>query len=709
MIKKIPILFFILCISLNFNAIANIILPSILSDNMVLQQNTSVKLWGWADKGEKISIKVSWQKNTIYTIASDQGKWLINIKTINAVGPYTIDIEGKNKITLKNILLGEVWVCSGQSNMEFTINMLGGWKNYKQEFLDLQNNDYSNVRLCQIEKAISNQPKEDCKSKWMNADSSNLSNFSAVAWFYGRELSKRLKIPIALISSNWGGTPAEAWTDNTSLTKEKDLSYFFTKDYGNEYSPNKKSVLFNAMINPIINYSIRGAIWYQGEANIYEAELYNKLFNTMIKSWRNAWNIGDFPFYYVQIAPFKYSNSINNSAYLREAQLNTLSTVNTGMVVTMDIGETNNIHPLNKQEVGKRLSLWALKKTYKLNDIKVCSGPVYKSMKIEANKIRLYFDFAESGLILMNNSKKTFTISEDNINFIPAEVVVDGSDLLISANLINNPIAVRYAFTDTSAGNLFNKEGLPASSFRTDNLKFISRKSNIKFITDSISSSTYAVINGNDTKTQIRYTTDGSVPNKNSKIYKEQIKVDSTLKIKAKVFDGQIPSVYTSDASFIIHKAWKKNTNYITQFSDLYKGGSNALTDGINGTENFRDGLWQGFLGDDAIFIIDLEKAQAVSEIKLNFLHDSKSWIFAPLYIDIYIADSDNKLKFCKSVNNDIDFKTDEVFIKEFNININHSMVRYIKIVAKNIGLCPLWHQGTENKAWLFIDEIIIN
>jgi sialate O-acetylesterase len=672
---------------------------------MVLQQNSVVKLWGWADKGEEITIKQNWTNEIITTIANDQGKWLTTVKTIAAGGPYQIEIEGKNKIILNYILLGEVWICSGQSNMEFTINMLGGWEYYKKEIEDLLQYDYSNVRLCQIEKDASPLLKNDCKSNWMKADSSTLGNFSATAWFFGRELAKKLKVPIALISTNWGGSPAEAWTESSFLAKDKDLSYYMTKK-GSEPYATVHSMHYNAMIYPLINYAIKGAIWYQGEANINEADLYTKLFPAMIESWRHAWKIGDFPFYFVQIAPFNYTGGHNTSAYLREAQLKALSMPNTGMAVTLDIGDINNIHPKDKPSVGKRLSLWALNKTYHQTDIKVYSGPIYKKMKVEGSKIRLYFDYANYGLMSKHNYLSGFTIASKDMNFIPADALIDGSTLLVSAKTVKNPLTVRYAFTDTSTATLFNIEGLPATSFRTDNQVFFNRTASLKYISDTISGNIYAVLAGNDINTQIHYTVDGSEPTYHSPVYKDKILMQETTILKAKVFKGMLSSIHSLEAKFNKHFAWKKKVEYITAFSSQYKGTPNGLTDGIRGSTNFLDGLWQGFLGDDVVVKIDMEVSQSVEKINLSFLQNINSWIFAPLYIDVYTSENNIDYTFSNSVNNTTELTKEGAFIKDFDIDMKHLKARYLKIHAKNIGLCPLWHIGANNKAWVFIDEI---
>ena len=258
-------------------------------------------------------------------------------------------------------------------------------------------------------------------------------------------------------------------------------------------------------------------------------------------------------------------------------------------------------------------------------------------------------------------------------------------------------------------GTLFNSEGLPASSFRTDESIFFTRESDIKFVSEANTDKLFAVITGADANCNIRYTTDGSEPNLKSNLYKEKIPVTTTINIKARVFKDKIPSVYYSEANFTMHKAWKKKVTYVTNYSQQYTGTGNTLTDGIRGTENFKDGLWQGFLGDDIIVYVDLESSQTIENIKLGFLQDNNSWIFAPIYVDIFIAETDNDFKYFSTLSNENNLKKEGAFLKEFKINMEHSKARYIKIVAKNIGLCPEWHPGVGYKAWLFMDEIEIN
>jgi sialate O-acetylesterase len=653
-------------------------LPSIFGDNMMMQQKTEAAIWGKAVAGETIEVTSTWGEKASAKAKAD-GKWLTKIKTPVAGGPYEIKIKGKDsEITLKNILIGEVWVCSGQSNMEMP---LMGWPpkdTIEHSEREIKNAKYPKIRMFTVTKAVSVKPREDCKGFWEECNPENAKNFSATAYFFGRELHRELGIPIGLIHTSWGGTPAEAWTNseylgkvdgfvdftsnidelasleaqyNKWLTSHKtltptgddeifgkgvsfndekcylakfddsrwktmklptlwentelgifdgvvhfrkkvnipeswlgkdlmlelgpiddiDITYFNGERVGgyegfgfwtverkykipsklikkgeniivvrvvdlqgggglygkeeqmkiypvgeanakpvslagewkylpvaeyreglfyvfgaekndfyttrpdfkgvNQYTP---TVLYNAMIAPIVPYGIKGAIWYQGESNVGRDQQYKKLFPAMIENWRAAWNRGNFPFYFVQISPYIYDGVDDPvSAKLREAQLATMSSVpNTGMAVTLDIGNVNNIHPANKYEVGRRLALWALAKDYGKQNL-VYSGPIYKSMNIQGCRVTLSFDYVGSGLMAKGDSANQgiltgFKVAGADKKFVDAEAYIKGNDVIVYSKEAYNPVAVRYAFTNGSGACLFNKEGLPASSFRTD-------------------------------------------------------------------------------------------------------------------------------------------------------------------------------------------------------------------------------------------------
>ncbi len=630
-------------------ACADVKLPAVFGDHMVLQQKSRVTVWGWAAPGEAISVKGSWPwAGKAKTKADENGTWKVDIKTPKAGSkPVTLTIRGNNEIVLNDILIGEVWICSGQSNMEMGLTMIN---NTAEEIAAA---DYPNIRLFDVARTVSNVPRQDVTGNWAKCSPETAANhgtwggFSATAYYFGRKLQKELNVPIGLITTNWGGTVAEAWTSTDTLKtfeqfkdtlesmenpekqdaiyqknirdwenkidqmdpgyqqtwykpdtddadwKEMELPRDWTEtELGNmdgivwfrretslppswakhemelhlgtiddidtlwfngvkigttagydrprvyripasvlhvgkniiavrvidtgggggmdgkaedmrigpvgadvktcatvartwKYkvsreggdvpsvpmnpkggSPNRPTVLYNAMIAPLVPFRIAGAIWYQGESNCYDPILYRTLFPAMITDWRKQWGQGDFPFYYVQIAPYQY-NAFDRSQAIREAQLMSLWVPNTGMAVTMDIGTEKDIHPKNKVDVGERLARWALAKTYKQKNI-IYSGPLYKSMKIEDSAIRIAFDYADGGLVAKDGKLSDFVIAGEDKNFVPAEAAIDGDTLVVSSKEVNNPVAVRYGWSNWVDGSLFNKAGLPASSFRTD-------------------------------------------------------------------------------------------------------------------------------------------------------------------------------------------------------------------------------------------------
>ncbi len=648
------------------NSFAQLKLPAIFGDNMVLQRNTLIKIWGNAVPGDTVFVIPEWG-NMVQVTVDTNGKWICEIPTVDKGKTYKLTIKTeKETIKYKNILMGEVWICSGQSNMEMP---LSGWLpnspvlNSENE---IKNSDYPDIRMFTVNRYLSVIPQENCKGEWVVCNPAISGSFSATAYFFGKELYKNLDVPIGLIHTSWGGTPVEAWINKPSLStieslkkaldnletseekaiirdnwlnskpivtldnigakdfwerldfndkdcpevlyndsiwpemnlpigwestslgqfdgvvwfrktieipkkwlnknltlelgpiddmdaaffngqkiggyerdgfwrekrkyhipaalinkgknviavrvidnggggglygKPEDLkiyadekkpvmlegkwkympaaeyknSAFYVMDINKcdflnrpfvpiEISSHTPSLLFNAMINPLVPYRIKGAIWYQGESNTENPEPYKTLFPMLINNWRQIWGQGEFPFYYAQIAPYNYG--IIQSQKIRDIQLQSLKVNNTGMAVTLDIGNNEDIHPANKGDVGKRLALWALAKTYGQN---VCfSGPVYNSMKIESDKIIVNFLYAENGLVVKDNFSGEFLIAGPDKIFCRALVSVNGNQLILWNPKLKNPVAVRYAWSNTPKTVLFNKEGFPASSFRTD-------------------------------------------------------------------------------------------------------------------------------------------------------------------------------------------------------------------------------------------------
>ncbi|MEO3404644.1 sialate O-acetylesterase [Mucilaginibacter sp. CAU 1740] len=632
---------------LNTGAFAKVVLPGLFSDNMMLQQKTMAGVWGTADAGKTVSVTSSWNNKT-YTVQADaSGNWKVKIKTPSYGGPYSLTItDGSEPVVLNNVIIGDVWICSGQSNMEMPVAGWGQVNNYKEE---IANANYQQIRLLQVSQAISLIPKTDIKianNGWMICSPQTIGEFSSVAYFFAREVSKQTGVPIGLVSTNWGGTMIEAWSDENTLSgnpnfstqireqqqraktesqltfaermdawnkqanaadwgsnnniafnpdtagwKNMVLPLFFEKSalgdfdgvvwfrkkvtipaswagqdvkislgkiddneityfngekigategflqsrnytipaakvkageavitvrvfdsggggglYGVDKmelvsttgenipltgdwnyhigfnmkslpampvanNPNQLGVLYNAMINPLTPMAIRGAIWYQGEANAGRPGQYRELFDGMIKGWRNIWGEGNFPFYFVQLANWqkREADPIRSSwAELREAQTQALQLPNTGMAVAVDLGDADNIHPKNKQEVGRRLALAALDKTY--HKSQPYSGPMYKSFKINGDNIELSFNNTDGGLKVQGgDTLQGFAIAGEDMKFHWATAVIKGDKVIVSSPDVANPTAVRYAWANNPVSTLYNGAGLPASPFRTDN------------------------------------------------------------------------------------------------------------------------------------------------------------------------------------------------------------------------------------------------
>ncbi len=634
----------------------NIQMPAMFSSNMVLQQGIPVPFWGTASPGGIVTIQINDQKASV-TVAEDS-TWRIDFPAFESYGgPYTVEIQGKETLVFDNVMVGEVWVCSGQSNMEMPLAGWGEILNFEQE---IANANHPNIRLLSVAHAIKNLPQTDIISDgWVECSPENIPYFSATAYFFGRHLNQNLDIPIGLIHTSWGGTPAEAWTsaealatlpdfkDRINLTQEEvdqsfeaqmqkyerdlqkwndNLDAMIQKTQGNgpkwdspdldtrswnymnlpvlwekaglegfdgivwfrkeinltaaqaeadaeihlgpindiditlvngtqigslrahdlkrvytipasvlkagknviavqvldiggngglwgtanemklfpasgnpirldglwKYktglemasvppqpqspeSPNRLSVLYNGMLHPLAPFAIQGAIWYQGESNAGRAYQYRDLFKTMIQDWRSLWGQGDFPFMFTQLANFKaYKDQPGDDdwAELREAQLMALDLPNTGMAVTIDIGNADDIHPKNKQDVGKRLALNALNSVYGKTDVVPC-GPLYKSSVVEEGKIRISFDQVDGGLEAKGGALKGFAIAGNDKKWVWANAAIDGETVVVSSPSVANPVAVRYAWQANPRCNLYNKAGLPASPFRTDTWKGI--------------------------------------------------------------------------------------------------------------------------------------------------------------------------------------------------------------------------------------------
>ncbi|MEC5145272.1 Sialate O-acetylesterase [Chitinophaga sp. 180180018-2] len=440
---------------------ANIRLPKVIGNNMVMEQQHSVKIWGWADPMEHISITTSWDHKVCQVTATGDACWQVIIVTPAAGGPYEITFEGKNRIRLTNIMVGEVWVCGGQSNME----MCGQW-GLADIRAELRNAANTNIRFFQISKTTAPYPQGDVDAAWVSCDSSTLNAFSAVGYFFGKKLQTDLHVPVGLISSCWGGTAAEVWTPENVIENDSILRDAATLIAPAAMCPHTPGLAWNAMVAPVTNVAIAGAIWYQGENNICNATSYHRLFTTMIDAWRAAWK-DTFPFYYVQIAPFSYRDK-NVGALLREAQAQSMQHIRTGMVVTTDLVDNIlDVHPADKHTVGSRLANWALAEVYHRQGLSYKS-PSFKSLHLHKNKIIISFNNITKGLQVRGDTISAVEIAGDDKIFYPANAVVKNNTLVVWNAAVSHPVAVRYCFSNTAIGNLFNKDGLPVAPFRTD-------------------------------------------------------------------------------------------------------------------------------------------------------------------------------------------------------------------------------------------------
>jgi sialate O-acetylesterase len=481
-------------------ALAEVKLPALIAEHMVVQRDLPVHVWGVAASGEAVS--VSFRGETRSANPDQFGRWSLYLPAGAAGGPFELTVKASNTITLKDVLVGDVWVASGQSNMEM------GVEGVKDAGAEIAAANYPRIRLFRALNRVSDHPLEDIAAHtWVATTPETIGEFSAAAYFFGRQLQQKYGVPIGLIESNWGGTPAEAWTSLTSLGADASLMPVFAEwgkmmqvqattllerekqlqeweqavakakqegqsAPGKPWARNqdncwKPGGLFNAMIAPLTRFPIRGAIWYQGESNAgpERAPLYAHLFQTMIQDWRRAWGQGDFPFLFVQIANFKTGPDAMWPE-VRDAQRRTLSLMNTGMAVTIDIGEATNIHPVNKQDVGLRLALAAEAISY--GERREYSGPLFRQATVEANSMRVWFDHTTGGLKAKGEAVLGFEVAGADGNFVEAQARIEGATVVVSAASVSEPRRVRYGWKDVPDCNLYNGENLPASPFRSE-------------------------------------------------------------------------------------------------------------------------------------------------------------------------------------------------------------------------------------------------
>lgn len=513
--KNFLLLVFIL--TLGFNLRAELKLPAIFGDHMVLQQNQSDPVWGWDAPGTKITVSFAGQNYS--TVAGADGKWSVKLAPVPAnATPQTLTVTGSTQRELQDVLIGEVWLCSGQSNMEMGVGMV------QDGAKEIAAANFPNIRLMMVPNLWRPQPEADMAGTWKICSPENIaaggwSGFSAAGYFFGRELHRKLNVPVGLIDADWGGTRIESWTppegfaavpalsslnlavqlgDPRSPAHKQKLEQFLDETekwltsartaltdsalvptmpaYPQELLPphdlQNSTALYNGMIHPVQPFGIRGAIWYQGEANNGEGMLYTEKMKALVGGWRQLWGEGDFPFYFVQIAPFNYGNNPEQLSELWEGQTAAAKEIpNAGMAVINDIGNLQDIHPKNKQEVGRRLALLALAQTYGQKDV-VSSGPTFQSLSIEGGTLRVRFDHADGGLASRDGQSLNWfeIIDADDGGFVKAEARIDGASVVLSSPTVRHPAAMRFAWHQLAEPNLMNGAGLPAGAFRAGNI-----------------------------------------------------------------------------------------------------------------------------------------------------------------------------------------------------------------------------------------------
>lgn len=519
--------------TLSLTSLADVRPAKLFSDHMVIQRETQAPVWGWADPGETVTVTGDWGASAT-TTADAVGKWKLKLQTPAAGGPHAITIQGRNTVGIKNVLVGEVWLCSGQSNMDFSMKMLAKSSkrteerdkplaDYLKKEMETAQDDL--LRQFTVQKRTSPfAAVATVNGDWAASAPETNPEFSATAYFFGRELRQALGVPVGLIECAWGGTRVEPWMPAEAFEDDKTMAAYFESNMSalkgkvaawdpaqveakhqaalKRWQATKKrrkprkaadpksssqvpATLFNGMVSPVLPYALKGAIWYQGESNAgHNTEKYARNFEAMIKGWRARWGQGDFPFYFAQLANFKAPPAEpvehNGWASVCDQQRRTLSLTNTGMAVLNDIGEPNDIHPHNKMDVGRRLALWALKNDYGLA-IPAWSGPLYRSHEVTGNKVIISFDHAGAGLMAgtksgMDNAQQTeaplkrFQICGEDREWHWADAEITGPDAItVSHPDVRQPLVVRYAWAQNPEGaNLYNKEGLPASIFTTE-------------------------------------------------------------------------------------------------------------------------------------------------------------------------------------------------------------------------------------------------
>jgi sialate O-acetylesterase len=447
---------------------AEVRLPACFGDGMVLQRDQPIPVWGWDAPGQKVTVRLD--AAAAEATADANGLWRLQLPARGAGGPYAMEVVGSSARKFGDVLVGEVWLCSGQSNMEWTVRM----SSYAEQ--EIAAADFPQIRCLKVDHRPAKEPAADVPSSgWQACSPATAADFTAVGYFFAREVHRELDVPVGILSSNWGGTRIEPWIPPVGFEQTPALSAIAEKlaespavDAEGNIDHQTPLALYNGMIHPLVPYALRGALWYQGESNNGEGMLYHEKMKALINGWRHAWGRPEMSFYFVQLAPFRYGRDPLDLPGIWEAQAATLAVPRTGMVVTTDITTINDIHPPNKQDVGRRLARWALARDYGQTDV-ATSGPMFRDMAVEDDRIRVHFRHAEGGLSTRDGEAPSwFEIAGEDGKFVPATAVLEGDAAIVRADGVAAPRHVRFGWNQVAEPNLINAAGLPASPFRTD-------------------------------------------------------------------------------------------------------------------------------------------------------------------------------------------------------------------------------------------------
>ena len=691
---------FFLLATLSF---ADIRLPAIFGSHMVVQQQSELTFWGWAAPNDAVQVLCDWLPGQYFDARADRTtlKWSVKIPVpATDRAPHTITVKGGwNDLVLDDILFGEVWLCSGQSNMEWQ----PAWGNVDiTEEQYLAANDTA-LRLFTVQRSSLPAAQEDCRGQWLASTRETMFRFSATAYFFGRTLRDRLGVPVGLINTSWGGTPVESWMPESSLPEG------VTDDHP-IWNYGRPGSLYNGMIAPLTRMNVKGFLWYQGETNTYNPDAYATLLQQMVTDWRKDFGAAC-PFYYVQIAPFQYETP-RVGALVREQQRLALQRIpNSGMVVVSDIGDIADIHPHNKTDVGKRLANWALAQTYAQDGLPV-SGPLYRSHQVEDERIRIQFDHAEQGLRATNGPLTGFEIAGPDRAFYAAKAVVDGHTVLVSSPQVPQPVAVRFAFENTSEPNLFNAGGLPASCFRTDDWQVYFPEIQYAVRDFTPEGLAQVALNCPDRSFSIRYSTDGTAPNAASPQAFSDVPLllaaGKPLLVRVFATDGT-PGPRIDTIFLKPQLALGQLVSAGVKASPRKPGssGDRSLTDGILAAPEARDAAWQGYEGVDAEWTIDLGKEKPVRRIAANFLSATANRIFLPVQLRFSLSTDGHKFTEISLQEEPLPARDLPPARKTYSAAAKQK-ARYVRVSAQSAGRIPQWSSSKGGPAWIFVDEIAV-